>query len=109
MPSRYLILSLLFANLLLAIALLVFATGFFPYTPFLSARASFRDQDAVSKDTASPFDKIIFMVVDALRRLDLEMHCYSKLIPPATLFIQIRRVSNLHRGSSPAMDVSSYS
>ncbi len=55
---------LVIANILIPIAILVFATGFFPYKPFLPGRAAFKDGDI--RD--GPFDKVIFMVVDALRR-----------------------------------------
>jgi len=55
------------SNLLLPIAIIVFSTGFFPYKPFLPGLAKFpKAQDASPKDV--PFDKIVFMVVDALRR-----------------------------------------
>ena len=52
------------ANLLIPFAILLFATGFFPYKPFLPGKASFKTSDVQD----APFDKIIFMVVDALRR-----------------------------------------
>ena len=64
MTSRQNVLALLTANLLIPLAILTFATGFFPYKPFIAGRASFRDDDVQS----APFDKVIFMVVDALRR-----------------------------------------
>ena len=55
------------SNLLIPIAILTFATGFFPYKPFLPGIAKFDDPSyQVPEDT--PFDKVIFMVVDALRR-----------------------------------------
>lgn len=53
------------ANILIPVAILVFATGFFPYKPFLPGKATFAADDVRS----APFDKVIFMVVDALRRL----------------------------------------
>lgn len=60
-------LLLLFSNLLIPIAILTFATGFFPYKPFLPGIATFNDPGPkVTQD--APFDKLIFMVVDALRR-----------------------------------------
>ena len=55
------------ANILIPISLYIFATGFFPYKPFLPGQASFDGFDE-SFATAAPFDKVIFMVVDALRR-----------------------------------------
>ena len=64
MASRQNALVLFSANLLIPLAIFVFATGFFPYKPFIPGRASYRDDDVQS----APFDKVIFMVVDALRR-----------------------------------------
>ncbi|KXS96742.1 hypothetical protein AC578_9019 [Pseudocercospora eumusae] len=49
------------ANILLPIAVLVFASGFFPYKPVLPGLATFGEHGD------SKFDKVIFMVVDALR------------------------------------------
>lgn len=69
--------SLILANLLIPIAVLVFATGFFPYKPFLSGLATFEEVETeeqglglLHKDARPEgiFDKVIFMVVDALRR-----------------------------------------
>ena len=69
--------NLLLANILIPIAVLVFATGFFPYKPFLSGLATFEEVEneehglgLLSKDTRPEkvFDKVVFMVVDALRR-----------------------------------------
>ena len=58
---------LVLANLLLPAAVLVFAIGFFPYKPILPGFAQFDNGDARIRLEA-PFDKVIFMVVDALRR-----------------------------------------
>ncbi|KAJ5902488.1 hypothetical protein N7495_003016 [Penicillium taxi] len=53
------------ANLLIPIGILVFSSGFFPYKPLLPGLATFDDLD---QDVAPAiFDKVIFMVVDALR------------------------------------------
>jgi ethanolamine phosphate transferase 2 subunit G len=54
------------ANLLIPIAVLVFATGFFPYKAVLPGLAG---HDELSRGVLpqGQFDKIIFMVVDALR------------------------------------------
>ncbi len=52
------------SNLIIPVALLVFASGFFPYKPFLPGLA----KHAEFEPPPAPFDKIIFMVVDALRR-----------------------------------------
>jgi ethanolaminephosphotransferase len=58
--------SLTLANLLLPIAVLVFATGFFPYKPVLPGLANWEEDGGEQEDHA-PFDKVVFMVVDALR------------------------------------------
>ncbi|CAL5868848.1 uncharacterized protein PFLUO_LOCUS3075 [Penicillium psychrofluorescens] len=59
-PSRW---TTLVANLLVPLGLLAFSSGFFPYKPLLPGLAKWED-DA---PPAAPFDKVIFMVVDALR------------------------------------------
>lgn len=58
------------ANILLPIAVLVFASGFFPYKPVLPGLATFEEhgeQGLISYRSDTKFDKVIFMVVDALR------------------------------------------
>ncbi|KAJ6120233.1 GPI ethanolamine phosphate transferase 2 [Penicillium sp. IBT 18751x] len=55
----------LVANLLLPVGILIFSSGFFPYKPLLPGLATFNDIDR--KATSPVFDKVIFMVVDALR------------------------------------------
>lgn len=55
------------ANILIPIAILVFATGFFPYKPFLPGLADYVDLGHSIEPPAAPFDRLIFMVVDALR------------------------------------------
>ena len=62
-------LTLLCANVLIVVSLVVFALGFFPYKAFLPAHASFTAAQAQLAQHA-PFDKVVFMVVDALRRSD---------------------------------------
>ncbi|KAI1267264.1 alkaline-phosphatase-like protein [Xylariaceae sp. FL1019] len=59
-------LLLVVANILIPTAILIFATGFFPYKPFLPGLAKYEDPKDVSPPSA-PFDKLVFMVVDALR------------------------------------------
>lgn len=56
----------LLANILIPVGILTFSSGFFPYKPLLPGLATFDevDQDA----TSAVFDKVVFMVVDALRR-----------------------------------------
>lgn len=55
------------ANLLIPVAILVFAVGFFPYKPFLPGLAEYHSFGYGSLPEA-PFDRLIFMVIDALRR-----------------------------------------
>jgi ethanolaminephosphotransferase len=55
------------ANILIPFAILTFASGFFPYKPFLAGLAHYEALEYGSPP-APPFDKVIFMVVDALRR-----------------------------------------
>ncbi|KAI1821782.1 alkaline-phosphatase-like protein [Xylaria intraflava] len=57
---------LIAANVFLPIAILVFASGFFPYKPFLPGLAQYGDLE-YGPPLDAPFDKLIFMVVDALR------------------------------------------
>ncbi|KAL4766929.1 alkaline-phosphatase-like protein [Aspergillus nidulans var. acristatus] len=57
-------LLVLIANLLIPIAVLVFSLGFFPYKPLISGLAAF---DSSEDRPPRVFDKVIFMVVDALR------------------------------------------
>lgn len=71
------ILLLACANLLLPIAVIVFAVGFFPYKPILPGIASFNSEDEGRTARAeAPFDKVIFMVIDALRRLQTHICCW---------------------------------
>jgi ethanolaminephosphotransferase len=55
----------LVANVLLPLGIFAFASGFFPYKPLLPGLATWEGDNA---HPAAPFDKVIFMVVDALRR-----------------------------------------
>ena len=68
MPSRTSVPLLTVANLLIPIAILTFASGFFPYKPFLPGTATFMYGNA-DRVPEAPFDKVVFLVVDALRRL----------------------------------------
>ncbi|KAL8706341.1 MAG: hypothetical protein Q9201_000595 [Fulgogasparrea decipioides] len=67
-PAKISTFSLIVTNLSITAALLVFALGFFPYKTFLPGYASFTADQAELAQQA-PFDKLIFMVVDALRSL----------------------------------------
>ncbi|KAH6684162.1 GPI ethanolamine phosphate transferas-like protein 2 [Halenospora varia] len=59
-------LFLLTANILIPVAILIFASGFFPYKPFLSGLAQYESLE-YGPPPEAPFDKVVFMVVDALR------------------------------------------
>jgi ethanolaminephosphotransferase len=72
MASRTVLLA--FSNLLISVAILVFATGFFPYKPFMPGLAVYKEvgdgnafKEGRQKPPEPPFDKVVFMVVDALR------------------------------------------
>jgi len=67
MGPRTSTLLLVFANVLIPIAILIFASGFFPYKPFLSGLAQYEINE-YGPPPEAPFDKVVFMVVDALRR-----------------------------------------
>jgi ethanolaminephosphotransferase len=56
------------ANLVIPAAILIFATGFFPYKPLLPGLASFDAVTEYGEPPAAPFDKLVLMVIDALRR-----------------------------------------
>ncbi|KAJ5663738.1 GPI ethanolamine phosphate transferase 2 [Penicillium longicatenatum] len=60
-PGRW---ATVLANLLVPLGILTFSTGFFPYKPLLPGLAIFDETDF---DVSPVFDKVIFMVVDALR------------------------------------------
>lgn len=52
-------------NVILPIGIIIFAKGFFPYKPVFPGLAAF---DAGAEPLPAPFNKVVFMVVDALRR-----------------------------------------
>ncbi|KAK6511498.1 major facilitator superfamily transporter protein [Arthrobotrys musiformis] len=55
-------------NILLVLAVLVFAKAFFPYKPFLQGLAQHADyHDGGETPAPAQFEKIVFMLVDALR------------------------------------------
>lgn len=60
-------LLLVTANILIPVSILTFASGFFPYKPFLPGLAEYEPLE-FGPPPAGPFDKLVFMVVDALRR-----------------------------------------
>ncbi|KAF8427325.1 hypothetical protein EV426DRAFT_635930 [Tirmania nivea] len=51
-------------NLSLIVGIFIFAVGFFPYKPFLPGLSVFSEE---SESVAAPFNKVVFMVIDALR------------------------------------------
>ena len=63
--------ALILANTLLPIAVLVFASGFFPYKPLLPGLGTFEDAqelNSIYEERPEPvFNRVVFMVVDALR------------------------------------------
>ncbi|KAK4997549.1 major facilitator superfamily transporter protein [Elasticomyces elasticus] len=63
------IVSLVVSNLLLPIAALIFASGFFPYKAVLPGLAQYEPLEGFGFGGVpeAPFDRIVFMVVDALR------------------------------------------
>ncbi|EAA33695.3 alkaline phosphatase-like protein [Neurospora crassa] len=60
-------LLLIAANVLIPVAIVIFATGFFPYKPLLPGLAQYEPLDGYGEPPEAPFDKLVFMVVDALR------------------------------------------
>jgi ethanolamine phosphate transferase 2 subunit G len=54
------------ANVLIPLAVLTFANGFFPYKPFVPGLAKYQ-RLKYGQPPAPHFDKVVFMVVDALR------------------------------------------
>ncbi|KIH92918.1 ethanolaminephosphotransferase [Sporothrix brasiliensis 5110] len=60
------VLLLLGANLLIPLAIGIFGKGFFPYKPLLPGLAQYEDH-GFGPPAPAPFDRVVFMVVDALR------------------------------------------
>ncbi|PLN79213.1 alkaline phosphatase-like protein [Aspergillus taichungensis] len=58
--------AILIANIFIPVAILCFSSGFFPYKPLLPGFATLDSGDGESRPPVI-FDKVIFMVVDALR------------------------------------------
>ncbi len=63
-PAKVLLVA---ANLLIPLAVVIFAKGFFPYKPLLPGLAQYGDSE-FGRPPAPPFDRLVFMLVDALRR-----------------------------------------
>lgn len=99
-PRGTLLLTL--ANLLIPVSIVVFGIGFFPYKPFLPGLAEYETLE-YGPPPVAPFDKLVFMVVDALRRYGSSRLFYTWEITfsdtvIATLYIQILQVLSLHKG-----------
>jgi ethanolaminephosphotransferase len=77
-------LPLVVANLLLPVGVILFIVGFFRGRPPISKSPVFDVNDldlAQHVSSPPPFDKVIFMMVDALRRYDICASCLmSRLI-----------------------------
>lgn len=84
---------LLVANVLIPVAILIFATGFFPYKPLLPGLASFEAVTEYGDPPAPPFDKLVFMVIDALRR-------YPRYRAIGHRPLQARRLTNWPLGTA---------
>ena len=97
MSQRFSLMLCTLVNLLIPIAVLVFATGFFPYKPFIPGRATSQGSKNGSEPASAPFDKVIFMVVDALRRLTPVQHQRQSIALrlSVTSFILIIQASNI--------------
>lgn len=66
--TLYSALLLVAANLLIPVSILTFATGFFPYKPFIPGLAQYSEASGYGSPPPAPFDRLVFLVVDALRR-----------------------------------------
>lgn len=76
------------ANLLIPVAILVFARGFFPYKPFIPGLAQYEPLEEFGDAPGAPFDRLIFMVVDALRRY---VACLARR--PASYYLRDNRLA----------------
>ena len=87
------------ANLLIPVAVLIFATGFFPYKPFLPGLAKFQELKYGDPPEA-PFDKVIFMVVDALRRSGFPQQALTLFADEKVEILSTQQIqdSRLHKG-----------
>ncbi|EEY22548.1 GPI ethanolamine phosphate transferase [Verticillium alfalfae VaMs.102] len=99
--SRLETLFLVIANLLIPVSIIVFATGFFPYKPFLSGLAQYEALDYGSPP-AAPFDRLVFMVVDALRSLIRRGHALPFTANARSPTITMPRIKAITTGSIPS-------
>jgi hypothetical protein len=102
MASQIRSLLLIAANAFIPIAILTFASGFFPYKPFLSGLAQYESLE-YGAPPGAPFDKVIFMVVDALRRYNGPLWSGIEAYMTAILFIRTFRGFSSHRGKYGAI------
>ncbi len=95
--------DLLLPNLLILVSLVIFALGFFPYKAFLPGHASFTADEA-SLAQQAPFDKVVFMVVDALRRFDnfllVRWPWLSRTVTSSFRIVQASALLNSRRAQS---------
>lgn len=77
--------AVVLANILVPLGILVFSSGFFPYKPLLPGLANFDEID--QNATPAIFDKVVFMVVDALRRYEIKQNpgSFSANLSPVSL------------------------
>ena len=69
-------LLLLAANLLIPLSVLIFFTGFFRGSPRTSTRHESEMSEIQSaRSDSAPFDKVAFMMIDALRRFEIFFQC----------------------------------
>ena len=83
---------LLIVNGLLPLPFWLFATGFFPYKPMLPGQDT-KASSLRGHVPAVPFDRVIFMVVDALRRytrFTTRWNCLADVAPVTSFSRRIR-------------------
>lgn len=98
------IVSLFLTNAIVILSLLIFASGFFPYKSFQSGRAHFSEAEELMS-IPPLFDKVIFMVVDALRRFQSgSMYGHSWLLT-VTATLYMRPVQDLGSLSSISIGI----
>ncbi|PBP17436.1 GPI ethanolamine phosphate transferase [Diplocarpon rosae] len=101
MASRASTLSLLAANILIPLGILIFASGFFPYKPFLPGLAHYETLEYGSPPEA-PFNKLVFMVVDALRSLIRSGEAIPFTAHATSPTITMPRIKAITTGSTPS-------
>ncbi|UKZ53563.1 hypothetical protein TrVGV298_007356 [Trichoderma virens] len=89
------------ANLLIPLSILVFATGFFPYKPFLPGLAEFEPLE-YGPPPKAPFDRLVFMVVDALRSLIRDGSAIPFTANARSPTVTMPRIKAITTGSIPS-------